>query len=353
MSGHGQILHDCETVGVSACLERMWQRVIAAGGFLHPGALIEERGGQLRVRRTAQVQAGEKLFVLSDAALIPLDGLHLASDAGKITGYSGSSTLSTTRRGLLETMVELFNLCGKLGNFPAISGSKIASHGNWLAAIAAIKPSYLPPPDNPVEGLVRTRRIYNPLADNGFAPGHYLMPVMELLNHRSAAPRFILGGGAIAITAWTPEDSDECFASYAEQLDSLDLALHYGHADPTNLLAHSAPIQVYLPGLGRIEIGAPDRRPNNSLNAPQVSYDGGPIRLSHLTFDAASPQRSRAVLSLVLSGLARQCGLDGAKTRTLLEAAPSILLTANLAPLSALEAAGSQLAEQVPVTGPQ
>lgn len=348
MTNADELRLECSTNGVAACLGRMGQLVTGSGGYFHPGALVEEHGGQLRVRRGANVQTGETLFHLPDAALIPVGGLTIHGENGRITGYTMSDVLSDTRRALLDTLIELFNLCGKLGQYPAVPGSRLSLPPSWLTAVHAIKPEFSPPPEDPVAGLLQTRLIRNFNTANGFAPGHYLMPVMELLNHRSGAPRFGLGGGAIAITAWTPDDSDECFASYAEQLDPLDLALHYGHADPTNLLAHSAPICVDLPGVGRIDIGAPDRRPSNALNAPQVSYEDGPIHLSHLTFDAASPQRSRAVLALVLSGLARQRGLDGTKIKALLEAAPSILLAANLAPLSALEAAGSELAEQVP-----
>lgn len=351
MNASARLQLDCATAGVAGCIERMARLVIAAGGHLHPGALIEERGGNLRVRRTSNLQSGEALFRLPADVLVPVGGLSLHSTAGQITGYTGGELLTGTQTALLDQMIELFNLCGKLGQFPAVPGSILRAQPEWLAAIEAIKPDFTPPPAEPAHGLLNTRRIQNTNAANGFAEGQYLMPIMEFLNHRSGAPQFGLGGGAIAIAAWNADDSDECFAGYADQLDPLSLALHYGYADETNLLAHSAPVSIALPGLGRVEVGAAERRPVNLLNVPQVSQIDSPDRtltLSHLTFDAASPQRSRAVLALVLSAAAHQRGLDKAQTATLLESAPSAVLDANRVRLCALEALAERLAAELP-----
>ncbi len=73
-----------------------------------------------------------------------------------------------------------------------------------------------------------------------------------------------------------PEDSGECFAHYGHRRDRLDLALHYGHSDPSTPFAHCAPMQISVEGVGLIQVERQGQgRPAHPLDPPRVERMGG------------------------------------------------------------------------------
>ena len=141
-----------------------------------------------------------------------------------------------------------------------------------------------------------------------------------------------------------PEDSGECFAHYGHRRDGLDLALHYGHADPSTPFAHCAPLQISVEGVGLIQVQHQvGRRPAHPLDPPRVELEEGGVRLSHLCCHRGHPERVRTMLKLALQAGLQRRGHGQAEAQRLAQRGLEALGAANIGLLhqliSAAEAA--------------
>ena len=87
------------------------------GGHLHPGLIIRNTGQSYSAAITSQGLAAapeQPLIAIPQSLLIPVDGIGWQVRDGRLQAVSGLSDLSGPQRLLLERMLTLYNLAGKV-----------------------------------------------------------------------------------------------------------------------------------------------------------------------------------------------------------------------------------------------
>jgi hypothetical protein len=167
-----------------------------------------------------------------------------------------------------------------------------------------------------------------------------LIDLLDLLNHHHHGAPFRIEASAMRMATAQPEDSGECFAHYGHRRDRLDLALHYGHSDPSTPFAHCAPLQISVEGVGLIQVERQGQgRPAHPLDPPRVELEEGGVRLSHLCCHRGHPERVRTMLKLALQAGLQRRGHGQVEAQRLAQRGLEALGAANIGLLGQLTSA--------------
>jgi hypothetical protein len=121
---------------------------------------------------------------------------------------------------------------------------------------------------------------------------------------------------------------DECFLDYGRDRDAISMAILYGFADTSAQCAHSAPLQIEVPGVGEVVVSAHGRNENGELMPMIVNSDRTKIFINRMTFgDSFAP-----VTELVVSS-----GIDVAVSQRIVDG----IREANIALLEAVSTSAS------------
>lgn len=157
-----------------------------------------------------------------------------------------------------------------------------------------------------------------------------LLPLIDCLNHHHRGAPYRIDDGAMRIR----------IAQYGHRRDGLDLVLHYGHCDHSTPFAHSAPLDLNVEGVGRIQVEQQVcRRPAHPLAPPRVTLEADGLKLSHLCCHLHHPERVQVLLRLALQGSLRSRGHSPAAAEHLAERGLKAIGEANVQLLRELVAA--------------
>lgn len=236
---------------------------------------------------------------------------------------------------------QLYNATAKLPWWARRHPARLVEESAEVAAaIAPLKPGQLTQQTpSPVAGFLATRSFHWKAGPSQGQGQPVLMPLIDCLNHHHRGAPYRIDDGAMRIRI-AQGGGQECFAHYGHRRDGLDLVLHYGHCDHSTPFAHSAPLDLNVEGVGRIQVEQQvRRRPAHPLDSPQVTLEADGLKLSHLCCHLHHPERVQVLLRLALQGSLRSRGHSPAAAEHLAERGLKAIGEANVQLLRQLVAA--------------
>lgn len=256
--------------------------VAELGGWVHPQARLVARDGQLSL--TCGAARGTPLVRLPSAAFLPVGRVAWAPGADQLEILQAPDDLTGAQVELLHLQVALHNACRKLP---------------WLARTHPVLDARLP--DDVIEAVHRFRpsfRMRQPSAAEllwslrafrlpgvpGGTPEPMALPIVDLLNHHHQGSTGQWTGSSFDVDVRTPVGTAECALDYGLQRDAIGMAVVYGFADLDAPLAHSAPVDVDVPGVGSVRVLARGRSRTGRLLPPVVTPDAHGATVSRVAF---------------------------------------------------------------------
>lgn len=313
----------------------------AHGAQWHPHLRAEVAEGAMRL--LASPGTTGPLITMPTHLLVPIAGGRWAVGANTLELLAPPETATPVQRQLLQLHVAMYNATGKLGWWSSQHPAQLVEHCPAVAeALRPLKPHRGNGPQAPTaaERFLATRSFgWKAEPENG-PRRQVLLPLIDLLNHHHHGAPFRIEAGAMRVTTAQPESSGECFANYGHRRDGLDLALHYGHADPSTPFAHCAPLQISVEGVGLIQVEHQvGRRPAHPHDPPRVELEEGGVRLSHLCCHWGHPERARTLLKLALQAGLQRRGHGQVEAQRLAQRGLEALGAANIGLLERLTSA--------------
>ena len=310
----------------------------AHGAWWHPELSAEVSEGAMRLLAPPGTEG--PLIMLPTTLLVPIEGARWGEGATALALLEPPAATTAVQRELLRLMVALYNATDKMGWWRQRHPARLVERCPAVAAaLAPLKPGHGQERRTPTRCFLSTRTLgWQPDPALG-SRQPVLMPLADLLNHHHNGARHRLHGGALRIKA-AQAGGGECFLHYGQRRDALDLALHYGHSDPSTPFAHCAPLEIVVEGVGRLRV---ERQrwgiPAHPLDPPRVSLESVGVRLSHICCHLEHPERVRMPLRLALAGSLKQRGQGEELAWRLAQRGLEALAAANINLLARLSAA--------------
>ncbi|MGB5136195.1 MAG: hypothetical protein WBN89_13580 [Prochlorococcaceae cyanobacterium] len=316
-------------------------------------AICRSHGARWHPQLQARIQKGQmslwapegvsgSLISMPTALLVPIDGARWGRNPHQLQLLAAPPQLTRVQSELLLLQIGLYNATGKLRWWSERHPARLLDrHPELAEAVAQLKPGYGSPRKERQEGRCAAERFldtrsycHQPDAKSGETSGqtiNVLLPLIDLLNHHEEGAGLQIQGTAMVIEPGQPEGcGGECFASYGNRRDALDLALHYGFSDTSTPFAHGAALQLNMDVLGRLRVkGQLFGRPDHPLDPPVVNQSEGEISISHLCCDRSQPQRLLAVLDLALRAELQRQGQPRQQAAALSQAAIEAIARTN------------------------
>ncbi len=315
-------------------LERL---ISEGGGGLHSDLLIHCQEGNLSLRTKEPMKPGKELVRLSRGVLLPDDQYEVSiKDRAFIVNFPKKSSLSTLQQKLAETMMALYTMTDKvalqkqysfqlsIGPYPGLM-DKIAGarqlHEDYLESQRKIEKGLKGAALDQFicESFLKTRHLgYSDLIR--ISSVRVLMPVIDFFNHHWLGSAFNIGQGVrqgdLVVENRQPvPESLECYAIYGI-MDSLDSLLRYDFIDESAPIVRSVPIELDVPGKGKIIInsltGAMNKKKlakeindlNRYMPIAALNKKENTITASHLLIPTGgSPMALRRILVILLTKL--------------------------------------------------
>ncbi len=315
---------DSDDPATSDLLGGLLELLAEGGGWLHPGARVVARDGHLSVHASAE--PGELLLRIPAELLVRVGRV----DWSTTNGVLAPAAISPEIDGLeLETLFVLTGLLNQSGKIPNLLGTHPLLADDLpprlIEAVSGLRPSFGSARPDPISLLWSTRCFRKSF--DGAAPEPVAVPILELLNHHSRGANAEPTNGGFAVQAQVFHD-DECFLDYGRDRDAISMAILYGFADKSAQCAHSAPLQIDVPGVGEVVVSAHGRNENGELMPMIVNGDRAKIFINRMTFgDSFAP-----VTELVVSS-----GIDVAVSQRIVDG----IREANIALLEAVSTSAS------------
>ena len=292
----------CATPGVADIIEAIAAEVSDAGAYISPRLVIDESNGRLAGHAAGnESPVNSPLVVLNDETLPSILAAKWAwTGEGLAVDPAEESEPRAAR--LLKLHAELYSILGKplwyrAAHPRAVLASSTHDASATLALARKLRPGFKP--DSSPRGFLQTR-VYDRNGDS------CLLPIVDILNHHPAGAPLAYAGGKLTVQERHPTGTSECFDAYGGlRRDALDLALHYGYADPHVRIATSAPVAVEVSGIGTVQVGREFARLRSPLDPPRAQPMEGGLSLSHLTFQASWPHRLLTPMAMLLTSMGK------------------------------------------------
>jgi hypothetical protein len=291
------------------------------------------------------VPQAEKILMLPKQCLLPADKFTLGLENSFIIIKAHSKELSSAQVDMMETMVALYNLTGKLETQKGTSIlslhyenrelMEILFRGRSKEGIAFFEEMVAQEKDDfLLDNFIKTRVLGYKMATK--EPGkpyekiNVLMPIIDFLNHHPMAPGFIrrfdsggdgsgyedLDQDSVMILKYCPSpEYEECYVNYGPY-DALDSLLHYNYIERNAGFVRSVPLTYRLPSEGTVNIRSavgqvdikhlPEKLQGIRFYIPGITVDRDKkvVDLSFLYIPVGNAPRSmRRVLALALNQL--------------------------------------------------
>jgi hypothetical protein len=253
------------------------------GAHLHPQLRFVVRDGQCSVH-SADATQGEPLIVLPAQAFLRVGRIRWTDSTEALEVDGLERELSDAETELLFLQTAFHNSCGKLPWLAAthpVLAPDLAD--GVVAAVRAFRPSFRHRQPS-TASLFWSNRAFRLPPFGSSVPEPMALPLVDLLDHRRGGATGTWTGDAFAVPASHASASGECALDYGLQRDAIGMAVVYGFADESADVAHSAPVEVEVAGLGRVRVAARGRTSAAELLAPVAVADGSGWLVSHLAF---------------------------------------------------------------------
>lgn len=261
------------------------ETVIEAGGWIHPDARFVIRQGQGTV-----ACAGEgPLLRIPRAALVPISRVDwtASNEALEFTGIP--EELSGVQAELLVLQSALHNACGKIPWLVATHPVLAPDLSDTVVdAVRAFRPGFRRRQPTAASLLWSDRVFRLPVGGSDEPAEPVAVPLIDLLDHARGGATPTWTGADFIVDAVRPTGSAECRLDYGLQRDALGMAVVYGFVASDTDVAHSAPVTVQVPGVGRVRVEGRGRRRDGTLLAPQVRRTHDGLVVSHVVFGASA-----------------------------------------------------------------
>jgi len=311
----------------------------ARGAQWHPELRLEVVAGAMRL--LAPAHSSGPLISMPTELLVPITGAQWDDTSEALRLRQPPPDATAVQVDLLELQAQLYNATAKLPWWTSRHPARLVEGSAAVAAaLAPLKPGQLnQQSQSAVAGFLATRSFRwraDPTQEQGQP---VLLPLIDCLNHHHLGAPFRIRDGAMRIRV-AQAGAQECFAHYGHRRDGLDLVLHYGHCDHSTPFAHSAPLDLRVEGVGRIQVEQQVRRqPAHPQDPPRGTLEADGLKLSHLCCHLHHPERVQVLLRLALQGSLRRRGHSPAEADHLAERGLQAIGEANVRLLRQLVAA--------------
>ena len=341
---------------VLKCLHRLKEQVLLVGGHLHEKLEVREESGDLRVYSSLDVNDHKSTLVdLPESALIPYQSgfIGIRNDEFYLKDSISNTPLTAQRRKLIEIMLEIYNLTGKIehlrssfvyfacGDNEELFRRLTAARSTNLPSFETMRHKKTP---EEIESFLCDRFFQSRLLLFASGPNRQpfsvLMPFIDFANHHPDAEGYIASPGRLGLlNSRVVRGSNECFAQYG-WYDAYDIFLNYGYAEPQTRFVRSVPLTVRFEGLGEVSVGARIARIKGrklssgvkKLNRylPMIKRTAlGQLAAGFLIIPGvAAPFALRQVLAIVINELGAPADLK--RRRELIEHAENQILVKNV-----------------------
>lgn len=264
---------DSDDEAVADFLAATVQGVIENGGWIHPGARLISREGELHIECDAD--DGEPLVRLPTSALLPINRIDWGTGSEALSISAIGDWPSSADLSLQLTQIGLHNACEKLPRLVTSHPSATTDLATEVInAVRALRPSFRMRPMTPTEIFWATRTVKLPAFSDAAEP--VAVPIVDLLDHHPDGAVAQWRDGSFTVPVSHPTGTSACFLDYGLHRDALDMAVVYGFADSTLPLVHCGPLEAMIPGLGVLRVLDQGRSPSGDL-LPLVAHrvDGG------------------------------------------------------------------------------
>jgi hypothetical protein len=305
-------------------LERLVYQVNRGGGWIYEDLVLVAEAGSIRVESRLPEGRDDLLVSIPENLLLSIDEAALRIHGDEIVIDSFPDHVSTEKRQLFETVIEIYNLCGKIPAHREADPRHAFEEKSEIRQI--LKEGRSSGPESPQTSEERLLNDFLHARFFSFAHGsaktrhEVLMPILDFLNHHPSAPGFLSKTSrhpdhpAIGVSHWKAgPDSHECFVSYAF-FDAFDLFVNYGYLERGCGFVRSIPLEIDLEGIGLLRVrslgGAHFRRelPTRLVDLRKwmptaLKIGPGEFELSHLVIPGADEKHAlRRVLASMISG---------------------------------------------------
>ncbi len=308
---------------LGAALKSLVDQVVRCGGWIHQDLVIISESGSVRVESRLPEGRDDLLVSLPEEALLPVGEVTLGLRGDEITIECFSEQASHERRNLFETMVGIYNLCGKIRAHRTTAPRFVFEEKSEIARLLKAGRESTRE-DNPrgdkallVDFLHSRMLAFDPGSPTGSR--EVLMPVIDFFNHHPDAPAFQTGTSrhpgqpALGVKHWKcGQDSHQCFVRYSH-FDAFDLFNSYGYLERGCRFVRSVPLALDLESLGLVRVRSEGcaffrrRLPAQLLDLRKwmpVAEKTGPneLELSHLVIPTGTDRNAlRRVLATMIS----------------------------------------------------
>jgi hypothetical protein len=319
---------------VERCLERILEQARRGGAEFSDALILRGLNGSLSVELPPDSDA-QMLIKLPENTLVPVGSFDLVLEGDDIAIRGAQPQVTQEQRALLESMVELYNLTGKiawyrrtspflfLGSQPDLA--RLIARGRdepmrraleLLAMGADIDPIVL--------WRFMSTRWFSFRQDGDEESKRVLMPILDLMNHHargSAIQKQSDGNGPshyVERARSMPREVRECFVRYA-RCDAMEMLLAYNFVDETATFVRSVPMEINLPDVGVIKVQTSKAKGSNKNLPPQlrniapflpkmIAKRPEYLEVTFLCIPATvTPQVFRRVLNVLIGTLNRAC----------------------------------------------
>ncbi len=294
---------ESESADVARIVAGMSKIVTENDGWLHPGLVVRHVGQAYSIGINAndlERSPGLPLVQIPRALLIPVEGIEWEVRDGTLAAMSGVSGLSATQRGLLDLMLGLYGLAGKLEQacrtLPVLA---LQGQEHLLGLLRQGRKHWTGSPMPPASALVGTRTLACASGPEGgpSRPAKVLMPLIDLLNHHPEGAPFAVSDEGVSVAVRAKGVDLECFGYYGFR-DALSLLLNYGYASSQPRFLQSIACRISIGELGHLQVQRQDFIPPRDLPRIERTADG--VAISHINIFADNHRHAEERLALAI-----------------------------------------------------
>ncbi len=245
------------------------------GGFIDERLTIREKGGNLSIEAPEEVSKTTTILRAPRDALLYLDLFDVAAEGDDFVLKNVKPEANEAQRSLMESMLTVYNLCGKIPDYKKYATVNLLSHDRPLLTrllnekvVQEVERKLAQNP--PVSGFFHTRQLGTKKLNEAKVRAA-LMPVIDFLNHNFAAGNYHLKDEDLEIMrSSSAQGGAECFVRYGAY-DSFDMLMTYGYVDPTAPYVYARPTTLEVEGVGSIRVELQNRKFQNKKLPAQVS----------------------------------------------------------------------------------
>ena len=257
-----------------------------AGGWISPNATLIARDGQLSIQCTDDEGL---LLRIPREAMIRVDRVTWSDDPERLVIEDVPEDFGDIETSMLYTQVALLNQCGKLPllrtEHPALAD---ALDPATIDLMRSLLPSFRTKPITP-RSLLFVTRCFRIDVEDGAGPQRIVIPLVDLLNHHRQGAVANWLGTSFDVATRRPFGTSECALDYGMARDALEMAAVYGFVDESADIAHSAPVEVDVEGIGRIAVVGSLRTRSGEVEEPVAIEEPSRVLITGLTFHRDAP----------------------------------------------------------------